>query len=86
MPSSAFLGEQCTNFAHDISRVGVRLTGGTRALLDVTQTVRCPSRGEDLGKIGVGRYQRSSLLADPPGRDEEVIQALFSCLIPSSFA
>ena len=82
LASSALLGdgEQCTNFVHDISRVGVRLSGCTLPFLDITQTVRCPSRGEDRGKIRDGRYQHSGLLAEQSGRDDDVIQA-FSCLI-----
>ena len=50
LASSAFLGEHCTNSIHDISRVGVRLSGGARTFLDVTQPMRCPSRGEDRGE------------------------------------
>ena len=49
-----------TNFVRDSSPGGVRLSGGNRTFVDVTRSVRCPSRGEDLGKIRKRRYQHSS--------------------------
>ena len=36
--------------ARNLSPVGVRLSGGNRAFLDVTQTKPCPSRDDDRGK------------------------------------
>lgn len=84
LASSAFLGEQCTNFVHDISQVGVRLSGGNRAFLDVTQTKPCPSRYDDREK-NTQKTLPTFWLAEPSGRDEDVFQA-FSCLITSRFA
>ena len=50
LASTEFREERSAIFAHDISRAGVRLSGGNRTFLDVTRSVRCPSRGEELWK------------------------------------
>jgi hypothetical protein len=50
LASTEFREERSAIFAHDSSPGGVRLSGGNRTFLDVTRSVRCPSRGEELWK------------------------------------